>query len=69
LFQKAYGIIIADVRIEEVENAVSEWSLSGLNFERTMNENSVRRSTSPEGILIATPNDQIGDPEAGKALS
>ena len=65
LVQKVHGINITDIRIEEVESAVTEWSLSGLCFERNMDENSARRSPSPEVTLIAAPN-QIEDLEAGK---
>ena len=64
LVQKACGINIADIKIEEVEKAVTEWSLSGIHFEHTANENSTRRSPSPEVMLIAVPN-LIEDLEAG----
>ena len=67
LVQSARGINIVDVKIEVVENAVSGWSLSRLDFEQTTNENSARRSASSETrTLIQTRSEQIGDLEAGK---
>jgi len=63
---KSHGINIADIKIEGVESAVTEWSLSGHHFEQTINENNARRLPSPEVMMIAAP-EQIEDLEAGKA--
>jgi len=53
IHQVSRGNSIEDVNIEDVEAAVSHSSLSRLHLERTTDENSARRSDSPE---LAVPH-------------